>query len=183
MVFVIHSRVLEFITSSFLALLCVLSPFLSFLSLKSFFFVPWALLVECPHAPSHPLLVQWRRLHQPGQRWLSNSVLHLVGLLGLLLGHSPRRGGEADDLLHFQLGWRWPLPLGTTAGLPCKECAVLEAKQSHTDGHGWNCLPKKFLAFPFPLTASGKNLYLWLGFHMRLFWGRGLEQEICHVVT
>lgn len=146
-----------------------------FLSLKAFIFVPWALFDECPHVPSHPLLVQWRRLHQAAQCWLSNSVLHLVGLLGLLLGCSPRRGERQMMRWPAALpaGWRGPLPLGMTSGLPCKECTVLEAKQSHTDGHGWNCLPKKFLAFPFPLTASGKNPYLWLGFHMRFFLRKG----------
>lgn len=50
-----------------------------------------------------------------------------------------------------------------------KECVVLEAKQSLTSGHGWSCLPKKHLAFPFPLTASGKNPYLQLGFHLGFF--------------
>lgn len=39
-----------------------------------------------------------------------------------------------------------------------EEHVVLEAKQSLTSGHGQSCLPKKHLAFPFPLTTQRRIL-------------------------
>lgn len=38
--------------------------------------------------------------------------------------------------------------------------SVLGAEQPHTDGHGWNRLPKKFLAFPFPWLHQVESLSL-----------------------
>lgn len=54
-----------------------------------------------------------------------------------------------------------------------EECVVLEAKQSLTHGHGWSCLPKKHLAFPFPLTIREESLSpAWFppGFFVCVFW-------------
>lgn len=113
---------------------------------------------DCFSAPFHPLLFQWRTT------WASpalafNPVLHLVGWG--LSGCRPAGPGSRerqvtiDDLLLFVAVWRALPPLNIWPSLQRVYCTWSKAV---TNGHGWNCLPKKFLAFPFPLTASGRIL-------------------------
>lgn len=61
-----------------------------------------------------------------------------------------------DDFLHFQLVEECHSHSEHLAVL-CKECTVLEAKQSNTNAIDGTVCQRNFWSFSLPLTASGKN--------------------------
>lgn len=151
MVFVIYSHCLDFTTSFLLAVLCVTRSFPTLPVCEILPFPPLSLFSCVSSCPSHPLLLQWRRLHQPAPLGLFNPVLHFVCWLSCWAVAPGRgRGGWLGDLLRFQLAGEYHSHWGQHLASPAK--SVLSSKQSsHTQMamDGIDC-QRNFWPFPFP---------------------------------